>query len=84
VAKRPLRAGEVLDGEGGATVWGKCIPAARSLRDEALPIGLAHGVALARDVAEGAMLTEADLAPRPAGPQDDALALRARLAALAA
>jgi predicted homoserine dehydrogenase-like protein len=84
VAKRPLRAGEVLDGEGGATVWGKCIPAARSLRDEALPIGLAHGVALARDVAEGAMLTEADLGPRPAGPQDDALALRARLAALAA
>uniref|UniRef100_UPI0022EAD55B NAD(P)H-dependent oxidoreductase n=1 Tax=Falsiroseomonas oryzae TaxID=2766473 RepID=UPI0022EAD55B len=62
VAKRALRAGEVLDGEGGATVWGKCVPATRSLREAALPIGLAHGVALARDVAEGVMLTEADLA----------------------
>jgi predicted homoserine dehydrogenase-like protein len=83
VAKRPLRAGEVLDGEGGATVWGKCIPAARSRAARALPIGLAHGVALARDVAEGAMLTEADLAPRKPGMADEALALRARLAALA-
>ncbi|WP_372619545.1 NAD(P)H-dependent oxidoreductase [Falsiroseomonas sp.] len=83
VAKRPLRTGEVLDGEGGATVWGKCIPAARSLREAAVPIGLAHGVALARDLAEGAMVTEADLAPRQAGLQDEALALRARLAALA-
>ncbi len=79
VAKRPLRAGEVLDGEGGSTVWGKCIPAARSRALGAVPIGLAHGVALARDVPEGAMVTEADLAPRPSG-QEDTLALRAALA----
>lgn len=83
VAKRALRAGEVLDGEGGATVWGKCIPAARSRALGAVPIGLAHGVALARALPEGAMVTEADLAPRPPG-TEDALALRARLAALAA
>jgi predicted homoserine dehydrogenase-like protein len=78
VAKRPLRAGEVLDGEGGATVWGKCIPAARSRTLGAVPIGLAHGVALTRDVAEGAMVTEADLAPR-ASDMDDILALRAAM-----
>ncbi|PWS37496.1 flagellar biosynthesis protein FlgA [Falsiroseomonas bella] len=83
VAKRPLRAGEVLDGEGGATVWGKCIPASRSRATGAVPIGLAHGVALARDVAEGAMVTEADLAPRPGGHADEAIAMRAALAALA-
>jgi predicted homoserine dehydrogenase-like protein len=82
VAKRALRKGEVLDGEGGATVWGRCIPAARSLREGAVPIGLAHGVALARDLAEGAVVTEADLALRPQGAQDEALALRARLRAL--
>lgn len=82
VAKRALRAGEVLDGEGGATVWGKCIPAARSRAARAVPIGLAHGVALARDVAEGALVTEADLAPRAPGAAEEALALRARLAAL--
>ena len=29
VAKRDLRAGEMLDGEGGYTVWGKLMPAAR-------------------------------------------------------
>jgi predicted homoserine dehydrogenase-like protein len=83
VAKRALRAGEVLDGEGGATVWGKCIPATRSRAIGAVPIGLAHGVALARDVAEGAMVTEADLAPRPTGQATEALALRAALAGLA-
>ncbi|WP_137178088.1 NAD(P)H-dependent oxidoreductase [Roseomonas sp. AR75] len=83
VAKRKLRAGEVLDGEGGATVWGKCVPATRSRAMGAVPIGLAHGVALAREVAEGAMVTEADLAPRPAGQASEALAMRAALAGLA-
>ncbi len=32
VAKRNLRAGEMLDGEGGYTVWGKLVPAAASLK----------------------------------------------------
>ncbi len=32
VAKRDLRAGEMLDGEGGYTVWGKLLPASKSLR----------------------------------------------------
>ena len=40
VAKRNLRAGEMLDGEGGYTVWGKLMPAAASLAAGALPIGL--------------------------------------------
>ena len=46
VAKRDLRAGEMLDGEGGYTVWGKLMPAAASLTAGALPIGLAHRVKL--------------------------------------
>jgi predicted homoserine dehydrogenase-like protein len=82
VAKRALRAGEMLDGEGGATVWGKCIPAARSRALGAVPIGLAQGVALARDLPVGALVTEADLAPRPPG-AEEALALRARLVPIA-
>lgn len=61
-AKRPLKAGEILDGEGGAMVWGKCIPAARSLAGNALPIGLAHGVKLLRDIAEGSVLRQSDVA----------------------
>src|SRR5512146_23878 len=46
VAKRNLAAGEMLDGEGGYTVYGKLVPAERSLREGALPIGLAHGAKL--------------------------------------
>ena len=53
VAKRGLRAGEMLDGEGGYTVWGKLVPSERSLAEGALPIGLAHKVILKRDIAAG-------------------------------
>jgi predicted homoserine dehydrogenase-like protein len=61
VAKRALKAGETLDGEGGYTVYAKLIPAERSLELGGLPIGLAHHVTLARDVAAGAILTAADV-----------------------
>ncbi|GGC47558.1 flagellar protein FlgA [Siccirubricoccus deserti] len=61
-AKRDLKAGEVLDGEGGAMVWGKCIPATRSRAIGALPIGLAHGVRLTRTVPAGTILGYADVA----------------------
>jgi predicted homoserine dehydrogenase-like protein len=62
VAKRALKAGETLDGEGGYCVYAKLIPAARSLALNALPIGLAHHVKLLRDVAAGEFLTAADVA----------------------
>jgi predicted homoserine dehydrogenase-like protein len=75
VAKRDLRAGESLDGEGGYTVWGKLVPAEKSLALGALPIGLAHRVALRRDVAAGAILRWADVAM----PESPALAARREL-----
>jgi predicted homoserine dehydrogenase-like protein len=62
VAKRGLKAGEMLDGEGGYTVYAKLIPAAKSVERGALPIGLAHHVKLTRDVAAGEILTGADVA----------------------
>ncbi len=61
-AKRALRAGEVLDGEGGACVWGKLLPAADSLRIGGLPIGLANRVKLLRDIPAGRSLTWDDVA----------------------
>jgi predicted homoserine dehydrogenase-like protein len=61
VAKRPLRAGELLDGEGGYTVWGKLVPAERSMAEGALPIGLAHKVRLLRDIASGDAVRWADV-----------------------
>jgi len=65
-AKRALRAGESLDGEGGYTVFGKLVPAARSLREGLLPIGLAHGMTLLRDVAAGACVGWEDVRFDPA------------------
>ncbi|MGC2810915.1 MAG: Gfo/Idh/MocA family oxidoreductase [Bradyrhizobium sp.] len=61
VAKRDLRAGEMLDGEGGYTVWGKLMPAAASLAAGALPIGLAHRVKLKNDVAHGTAVRWSDV-----------------------
>jgi predicted homoserine dehydrogenase-like protein len=61
-AKRDLKAGEMLDGEGGCTVYGKLVPAADSLRAGALPIGLAHQVKLVRDVAAGRAVAWSDVA----------------------
>jgi predicted homoserine dehydrogenase-like protein len=61
-AKRDLKAGETLDGEGGYTVYGKLMPAADSLACGGLPLGLAHGVALKRAVAKGATVGWSDVA----------------------
>src|SRR3954451_18608378 len=61
VAKRPLKAGETLDGEGGYTVWGKLVSAEQSLSLGILPIGLAHKVKLLRDVPAGQTVTWADI-----------------------
>lgn len=60
-AKRNLQAGEILDGEGGYTVWGKLLPVERSLQLGAVPLGLAHDVKLTRNVAAGAVVTWADV-----------------------
>lgn len=62
VAKRDLKPGEVLDGEGGFMVWGKLMSAAQSQRLAGLPIGLAHGCALTRPVAAGTCVTRGDVA----------------------
>jgi predicted homoserine dehydrogenase-like protein len=52
-AKKDLKAGEFLDGEGGYTVWGKLVSARHSVATGALPVALAHHVELRNDVAKG-------------------------------
>jgi predicted homoserine dehydrogenase-like protein len=61
-AKRALKRGEMIDGEGGYCVWGRQQPAERSLREALLPLGLAHDVRLKRDIAEGECLAWNDVA----------------------
>ncbi len=60
-AKKTLKAGEMLDGEGGFCVWGKQTPAHVSLEKGLLPLGLAHDVKLKRDIPEGGAVCWADV-----------------------
>jgi predicted homoserine dehydrogenase-like protein len=61
-AKRDLAVGEVLDGEGGYTVWGKLLPATTSAAMGGLPLGLAHDVRVIRPVRQGQSLSWDDVA----------------------
>ena len=65
-AKRGLKRGEVLDGEGGYCVWGRQTPAKKSLEEGYLPLGLAHNVTLRSDIAEGQPIrwSDVDIDPR--------------------
>lgn len=60
-AKKNLTPGEYLDGEGGFAVWANAIPAEKSLRLRALPIGLAHHVKVIRPVARDTIVTFDDV-----------------------
>lgn len=61
-AKRDLKAGETLDGEGGYTVVGKLMPAEVSLKIGALSLGLAHNVKVIKPVTAGQPVRWADVA----------------------
>ncbi|MCY4088511.1 MAG: SAF domain-containing protein [Actinomycetia bacterium] len=76
VAKTDLRAGRVLDGEGGFCAWGRLRPAAEAVRNGELPIGLTDGLRLRRDVARGAVVTYTDV---ELDETDETLAVRREL-----
>ena len=61
-AKKNLGVGELLDGEGGYTVVGRLMPAADSLAQGCLPLGLAHGWKVLKPVAAGQPLRWSDVA----------------------
>lgn len=72
-AKRKLKAGEMLDGEGGFCVWGKQTPADASLKEGYLPLGLAHNVRLKADIELGQRVRWSDVEYDP-----NSLAVRVR------
>ena len=78
VAKRDLGRGEVLDGEGGYTVAGELRPAATSVAEGLLPLGLAHDATLLHDVPDGQPLRWSDVRMDETGA---ALRLRREMAA---
>lgn len=61
-AKRDLKPGEILDGEGGYTVWGKLLPAQKSVAMGGLPLGLAHDIKVIRPIKKGQSLSWDDVA----------------------
>jgi predicted homoserine dehydrogenase-like protein len=61
-AKRDLKPGDMLDGEGGYTVWGKVLPAKKSVALGGVPLGLAHSVKVVRPVKQGDSVTWDDVA----------------------
>jgi predicted homoserine dehydrogenase-like protein len=63
----------MLDGEGGFCVWGKQTPAALSLQEGYLPLGLAGNVRLNTDIAAGERLRWSDVALEP---EDEAVRTR--------
>ena len=65
VAKRDLKMGEILDGEGGFTVRGQLMPSADSLTAAALPLGLAHDISIARPVKANQSLSWDDVVTDP-------------------
>ena len=75
-AKRDLKAGETIDGEGGEHVYGVLRGTAPAAPEQLLPMGLARGARLLRDVARGALIAQADVEPASTGA---AVALHAEL-----
>ena len=78
-AKKDLHPGDLLDGEGGYTVWGKLLPASTSVKIGGLPLGLAHQVKVVRAVRRGQSLCWDDVAMDTATP---AYAVRREMEAL--
>ncbi|MGF1537654.1 MAG: NAD(P)H-dependent oxidoreductase [Elainellaceae cyanobacterium] len=60
-AKVDLKAGDVLDGIGYYLTYGQCEKAEVVREQQLLPIGLAEGCRMARDVAKDQVLTYADI-----------------------
>ena len=61
VAKKALKPGDVLDGEGGYTVFGRLVRADESLSNQYLPMGLSCGGKMIRPVAKDALVTFDDV-----------------------
>jgi predicted homoserine dehydrogenase-like protein len=71
VAKRDLKAGQTLDGIGGFDTYGQAENAPVVHKDRLLPMGLAEGCRVKRNIAKDTVLTFADVTI-PAGRSIDA------------
>jgi predicted homoserine dehydrogenase-like protein len=61
VAKKNLKAGEMLDGGGGYTVYGLVERAEIARNEGLLPLGFAHGIPVLRDIPRDTPLRQEDV-----------------------
>jgi predicted homoserine dehydrogenase-like protein len=59
--RRPMKAGESIDGEGGYAAYGTVVPGERARSKRLVPMGLATGLKLNRDVEADHAIGEADV-----------------------
>ena len=60
-AKKNLKSGDILDGEGGYTVYGRLVQAEESLKNKYLPMGLSRNAGVVRAVAKDSIMTYDDV-----------------------
>jgi predicted homoserine dehydrogenase-like protein len=60
-AKKDLKPGDILDGEGGCTVYGRLVQAAESLENKYLPVGLSRHARVVRPLTKDSILTYDDV-----------------------
>lgn len=60
-AKKDLKPGDVLDGEGGYAVFGSLVSARASVAGRYLPLGLSHGARVVKPVAKDAIVSWDDV-----------------------
>ncbi|MDO5698700.1 MAG: SAF domain-containing protein [Dermatophilus congolensis] len=61
IAKKDLKAGETLDALGGYTYYGECEKAPIAAAERLIPVGLAEGCVLTRDIAKDEAISYADV-----------------------
>ncbi|GAB49293.1 NAD(P)H-dependent oxidoreductase [Mobilicoccus pelagius] len=61
VAKKDLKAGETLDALGGYTYYGECEKAPIAAKERLVPVGLAEGCVLTRDIAKDEAISYDDV-----------------------
>ena len=61
MTKKDLKPGEILDGEGGYTVFGRLISARESLTNRYLPLGLSSDATLTKPIAKDTYVTYDDV-----------------------
>ncbi len=61
VSKKALKAGDILDGEGGFKVYGKLVPSRKSRELDCFPLGLSNKVKLRNDIKEGEIIKFTDV-----------------------